>query len=864
MAHRIIRIASWLVPARLRRDWIMEWEGELAARASPLIRHALGSFVDAFWIRQRDVADLRAIDDLRHGWRQMRQHGGFAYTVVAILSLSMAASVVAFSVVSQILERPLPYPDADRVVTVWERQAATAGRNEVAPGNFMDWRARATSFAKFAAGEPWSYDYTSGDQPEVWRAVKVTDGFFETFGVRPLLGRFFLPNEFTRGNDQVVVLSARLWRSHFGADPGIIGKSLTLDATPHVVVGVAPDDFQPHLLEDVPGGVLVWGARFTVGYEARSRGNGYWQVVGRLKDGVTLAAAQAEMDAIAARVEAENPTTNKDVRTSIISIREHLVGDVRPAVALFSAAVFAVLLIACVNVTNLLLARGAARQHELAVRTALGADRRRVVAQLLVETLLLASVASLAGVVLAQAAMRSLANWGPPEVMWIDSLHIDGAALLFAALLAFGVTVVAGLVPALRLSGFGLQQPGLRTMTADVGQRRLRFGLVAVEVALALILVSGTALLLRSFVNLLNVDPGFRQQGVMVLQIFTGDRNSGAAALRGFHDRVTEKISQLPGVEAVGTARAMPFIESNVDIRGPVRLMNQPPPAPGDDMSNISLNVVTPGYFSVMGIGLVGGRLIEPRDGPDAPPVVVVSEAFANRHMRGIDPIGQRIEVRQFNRPIQAEIVGVVRALRHVRLDEAPRAEVLLPFAQNPVQSLTVVARTAVAPETLIEPAKAAIWSLDPLQTFYRTATLDELVQRTLTTRRFALIVLTGFAALALLLAAAGLYGVLSAIVSQYRREIGVRMALGAAWTDILRLIVGRGLLVSAVGVAAGLVAVLGGARLLQGFLFSVAPTDPLAIGGAAVLMLAIAAIACYIPARRAAAEDPVQALRVE
>ena len=876
MALKIVRAAAWLVPARLRSEWLLEWEGELAAaqaaRTSPssrqaewqLTRHALGSFVDAFWIRQREVADLQAIDDLRHGGRQMRQHGGFALTAVAILALSMAASVVAFSVVSQILERPLPYPDADRVVTVWERQAATAGRNEVSPGNFMDWRARATSFSQLAAGDPWSYDYTGGDRPEVWRAVRVTEGFFDLFGVKPLVGRFFLPDEHTRGNNQVVVLSARLWRSHFGADPGIIGRSIPIDGASHVVIGVAPDDFQPRMLEDVPGGVLLWGARFTVGFEAQSRGSGYWQVVGRLKDGVSMAAAQAEMDAIAAQIEIENPRTNKDVRTSIITIREHLVGDVRPAVALFSAAVFAVLLIACVNVTNLSLARGAARQHEFAVRTALGADRRRVVAQLLAETLLLASVASLAGVVLAQAAMRSLASWGPPEVMWLDSLHIDGAALLFAALLAFGVTIVAGLVPALRLSGLGLQQPGLRTMTADVGQRRLRLGLVAVEVALALILVSGTGLLLKSFINLLNVDTGFRQQGVMVLQIFAGDRNSGAAALRGFHDRVTEKISQLPGVQAVGTVRAMPFIESNVDIRGPVRLMDQPPPSPGDEMSSISLNIVTPGYFSVMGVGLVGGRLIEPRDGPDAPRVVVVSEAFANRHLRGVNPIGQRIEVRQFNRPIQAEIVGVVRALRHARLDEAPRAEVLLPFAQNPMGSLTIIAKTAVAPETLIEPAKLAIWSLDPLQTFYRTATLDELVQRTLTTRRFALIVLTGFAALALLLAAAGVYGVISAIVSQYRREIGVRMALGAAWTDILRLVVTRGLVVSAAGVAVGLVVVLGGARLLQGFLFSVAPTDPLTIGSAALLMLAIAAVACYIPARRAAGEDPVQALRVE
>ncbi|HJU44162.1 MAG TPA: ABC transporter permease [Vicinamibacterales bacterium] len=876
MAIRIVRLASWLVPARLRREWLMEWEGELAAataepasmkpkaKSGRLTRHALGSFVDAFWIRQRDVADLRAIDDLRHGWRQIRQQGGFAFTAIAILALSMAASVVAFSVVSQILERPLPYPKDEQLITVWQRRAGAPAREEVAPANFLDWRARAQSFSHLAAGDPWSYDYTGGDRPEVWRAVNVSEGFFQAYGIAPLLGRFFRAEEHNRGNHQVVVLSARLWRSHFGADRGIVGRAIPLDGLPYVVVGVAPDDFQARMLEDLPGDVRLWAPRFIAGYEAQSRGNGYWQVVGRLKDGISIDAAQSEMDAISAQLESEHPRTNNALRAEIISIREHLVGDVRPAVRLFSAAVLAVLLIACVNVTNLLLARGAVRQHELAVRIALGANRRRVIGQLLLETLLLAMLATVIAIFLAEAAMRSLASWGPRDVLWIDSLHVDTSALLFSIALAAAVTLAAGIVPALRLSGAGLQQPGLRTMTGDAGQRRLRLGLVAVEVALALILVSGTALLLKSFVNLLGVDTGFQRTGVMVLQIFVGDRNSGPAALRLFHDRVAEKIAQLPGVESVGMVRAMPFLESNVDIRSFVRLLDQPPPALGENMTAISLNVVTPGYFHVMGLGVVRGRSIEPRDGPDAPKVVLVSEAFANRYLRGVDPVGQRMEFRHVGRLTQAVIIGVVRAVRHVRLDEAPRAEVFLPFAQHPVGSLTMVARTSVPPETLIEPAKLAIWSVDPLQAFYRTATLDDLVDRTLTTRRFALVVLTGFAALALLLAAAGLYGVLSAIVSQYRREIGVRMALGAAWTDILRLIVGRGLMVSAAGVAVGLVVVLGGARLLQSFLFSVAPTDPLAIGGAALLMLTIAAIACYIPARRAAAEDPVQALRVE
>jgi putative ABC transport system permease protein len=400
-------------------------------------------------------------------------------------------------------------------------------------------------------------------------------------------------------------------------------------------------------------------------------------------------------------------------------------------------------------------------------------------------------------------------------------------------------------------------------MTGDRSQRRLRSALVVAEVALALMLISGTSLLLRSFINLLNVEPGFRKDGVMVMQMFAWDRNVGPVALRSFYDRVAAKVSAIPGVEAVGSVQAMPFIESNVDIQSAVRLVDQPAPAPGEEIRS-SINIVSPNYFSVMDVRLLDGRLLDDRDGPEAPRVVLVSDAFVQRYLKGITPIGQRIEFRSSGTVAQAQVVGVVRSLRHDRLDAAPRAEILIPFAQSPTGTITLVARTTLDPRTLIESGKAAVWSVDPMQTFYRTATLDELVDRTLITRRFALIVLTGFAALALLLAAAGLYGVLSAIVSQYRREIGVRMALGAAWLDILRLVVARGLAVSAVGVAVGLVGVLGGARLLKSFLFSVAPTDPIAIGSAAILMLIIAAVACYIPARRAAGDDPVQALRVE
>ena len=866
-ALSMVRLASRLVPARLREEWRREWEGELTAASehpnTPLTRHAFGSFVDAFWIRQRDIADLQAIDDLRHGSRQLRQQAAFAITTVGILALSMAATVTAFSVVSQILLRPLPYPEPDRIVTLWERLPATPGRNDVAPGNFIDWRARATSFKHLAAVDPYSYDYTGGERPEVLKALKVSEGFFDVFGMDPLHGRFFRPDEHKAGNDRVVVLSARFWRTHFGDDPSIVGKTIPLDDGAYLVAGIARDDFQPHLQEYVPGDRDVFTAKTIEEYEPRIRVSGYWNVVGRLNDGVSIDQARAEMDAISAQIATENPRTNKDVRAEVITLREHLIGDVRPAVALFGGAVLAVLLIACVNVTNLLLARGAARQQELAVRTALGASRRRLVGQLLIETLMLSSAATLVALVLAQVAMRGLAGWGPREVMWIDALHVDGYAIAFAALLAAAVTIAAGLVPALRLSGLGLQAPGHRTMTSDRSQRRLRSALVVAEVALALMLISGTTLLLRSFVNLLNVDTGFRKDGVMVLQMFAWDRNVGPAALRSFSDRVIAKVNAIPGVEAAGTVQAMPFIESNVDIRSAVKLLDQPAPPPGEEVRS-SINIVTPDYFKVMGVRLIDGRLLDQRDGADAPRAVLISEAFAERYLPGISPIGQRLEYRAAGKPAQAQIVGVVGALRHERLDAPARAEILIPYQQSPTGTITLVARTGIDPATLIESAKREIWAVDPLQTFYRTATLEELVDRTLITRRFALIVLTGFAGLALLLAAAGLYGVLTTIASQYRREIGVRMALGAAWLDILQLVVMRGLVVSAVGVAVGLAGVIGGARLLRGFLFSITPTDPIAIGGAAMLMLVIAAIACYIPARRAAGEDPVQALRVD
>lgn len=874
VARALLQLAAPLVPRAQRDDWYAEWLAELEADAArsrtvgresrpSLLRRSMGAPIDAIWLRQRALMDLAIVDDLRVGARQLRQQAGFGLTAIGILALGMAASITAFSVVTQLLLRPLPYPDPDRIVTLWQRQADTQTPLDVAPGNFLDWRDRATSFSHLAGAEPYSRDYLGGDRPEVLPSIQVTQGFFEVFGLPPLAGRYFRPEEHKKGANQVAVISARVWRNLFAADPELIGRAIALDDGAFTVVGVAPDEFQTDLFESGSGHRGLWTPKGVEENEFRIRTSGYWNVVGRLAEGRSLDEARAEMDSIASQIEREQPQTNRSSRVAILPFREHLVGDVRPAVTLFAWAVAAVLLIACVNVTNLLLARGVARQQELAIRTALGADRRRLVSQLLAESLLLSIAAGGVALALASTAIRLVRTLGPRDVLWIDTLHLDGSAVVFTVALCGIVAVLAGIVPALRATAAGMQAPGSRTATGSRSHRRLRSTLVAAEVAMALVLVSGCGLLLRSFVNLLNVETGFQTRGVAALQIFAWDRHPDPAARRLFFERVLDRMAALPGVEAAGAVTAMPFIESNIDMRGVFQVVGRPAPAAGEEPRS-SFNVTTPGYFTAMRIPLVRGRLLDGRDGPEAPRVAVISDALASRYWRDGDPIGDRIAFRYSGQPIEAEIVGVTGATRHDGLDQQPRTEVFLPHAQTPTGSMTLVARTSLDPRLLIEPAKAAVWTIDPLQTFYRTATLDELVDRTLVTRRFALIVLTGFSLLALLLAAAGLYGVLSSIASQYRREIGVRLALGARWVDIVRLLLARGLAIAGVGVVVGLVIAAGGARLLRGFLFDIAPTDPLALGSAAALMLMVAAIACYLPARRAANADPVEVLRVE
>jgi putative ABC transport system permease protein len=870
LAHVIVNAAARVVPPHQRDGWRKEWHGELAslhrlpiAMRRPM-RRALGAFADAFWLRQRSVADFVWIDDVRIGLRQLLQHSGFAVSAIGILSLGLAATITMFSVTDQVLLRPLPYPGADRIVTIWETRAGSDDPLEVSPGNLLDWRERAKSFEYLVGVEPWAFDVYADARPEVWFSAKVTAGFFETFAVTPLLGRFFTADEYTKGKDLVVVIGESFWRKRFAADPGVIGRVVRTDNGPVTIVGVVPATFEPRLLPTGSGYRDVWQPKAIESYEPQSRGGGYWAAVGRLKPDVTIAAAGAEMTAVSEQLAKEYPRSNQKTGARLIQLREFLVGNVRLAVLLLAGAVVLVLIIACVNVANLLLARGSARDREIAVRVALGARRGRIIQQLLLESAVIAAAAAVVASAIASAALGLVVRLGPPTVPWLDTLHLDMRATMFAMAMAAAVALVAGALPAHRVARAGLANAGRNTVTADTKQHRLRAALVISEVALALVLIAGAGLLIRSFVGLLNVDPGFQRDRVLVTQVFAWDYNPTPAQLKTFFDATIERLRALPAVQDVGIVTAMPFIESNINIQGVFGIVGRPE-EPQQEAKRTHFNVATPGYFQAMHIPLKAGRYLDDRDGPDSARVAVISESMARRYWpEGDDPLGDHITFRFSGRQNEVEVVGVVAAVRHETLVGNTRDEMFIPFAQQPFGSMTFVLRSAGDASTLLEPTRAAIWAVNPNQTIYRAATLDELVQNTVSPRRFALAVVVGFAGVALLLAIAGVYGVLTAIMTSRMREVGLRVALGASRWDIVRMVVGRGLLLTMIGLMVGLAGALGTGKLLQRFLFGVTPADPATIVGAAAVMMMAALLACYAPARRAATSDPIAVLRVE
>lgn len=803
------------------------------------------------------------IQDLRYAVGQLRRHAGTTSAAALTLALAVGAGTSIVSVVDTLMLRELPYPDADRLVTVWQNDRREGNpRADVAPGNFLDWRDRARGFEGLAAVEPFSLALTGEGRPVDVPTNLVTEGFFDLLGTRPVLGRTFRPEEHRPGRDRVVLLSHALWRDRFGEDPGIVGRTLTLDGRPYEVAGVLPPELELGLPQVDEDG--MWSPQ-VVGESARSiRGDGWWNVIGRLASGTSLQRARAEMDRVATALAAEHASANAGIGVTVVTLRENLVGAARPALLVLLAAVGLVLLVACANVANLLLARGAERERELAVRSALGAGRRRLLALLLSEAVLLALLGGAGGALLAVWGVDAVQALSPGDVPRLETVSVDLRVLGFALALTSLTAVAFGLAPALTLSRPELRE-GLREGASSDGirHRRLRGGLVAAQMALALTLLVGAGLLLRSFVTLLRTDPGFRTEGVLALQVFAWDGRPTDEERAAFFDGTLERIRALPGVTAAGAVSAAPFLKADMAIRVPLEVRGMDA-APAGEEPAAYVSHATPGVFRAASIPLVAGRAFSDRDRPGSPPVALVNETLARREWGAGSPLGARIRLGEEGEGREAEVVGVVGDVKHTGLDTEPRPEVFLPQAQTGYASMTYLVRVRGDPASRLEAVQREIWEVDPALSFYQAATLEGLVRESVAGRRFRLFLLAAFAALALVMAAVGLYGVVRHSVGRRRRELGIRLALGADRRRLVRRVVGQAMRPALVGAGVGLVAALAASRALQGLLYGIAPRDAATLIGASAVLLGTALVASWLPARRASRLDPVRALREE
>ena len=824
-----------------------------------LIGRALGALPDAAWIRRQFTSDSEVVHDVRHGVRMLWTSPLFTITAIAILAIGMGGTLSIATLLDTLLFKPLPYQDADRIVTLWERPAG-GGHGDVAPANFLDWRERSTTFSQLAAIIPYSYDFAGEGEPEVFFGAQVTASFFDAIGTRPLLGRAFLPDEHRSGARRVVLISHQLWQRRFGGDPAIVDRTIKLDDTLHTIVGVLPPDFRPQVLPR-PGELSVWTPKVVLEHEQRTRGSAWWNVVGRLKPGVSLAQAQGELTSIAAALGREYPQTNEKVGIALVPLREHLMGDVRLPLVVMFAAVILVLAIGCANVANLLLARGMAREREFAIRAALGAGRWRIVRQLVVESLLLSSMASLAGAAIAHWLIGGIVALAPAGVLRLHDAVLDGRMLTFAVCLTALTGFVFGVVPAVQLA-----RPGrgvIRERQASSPRRGFRRTLVAGEVALAVMLLTGAGVLIRSFDRLLAVDPGFSPRNTVALQVFAHDRNGTADRTRAFFQATIERMQSLPGVDSVGAVSAMPFAAANIDIKSTFAVIGRPA-RPAAERRGVYVTIATPGFFRALSVPLREGRLLSDTDREGTPIVAVISDALKTREFPNESPLGKRVQVQWHGRTLDSEIVGVVSQIRHDGLDSAPRPEVFLPLRQVPFASMTYVLKGSGEPARLIDAARRAVWSVDPLQTFYETGQVEQMVATSVAKQRFSMTLLSALAAVALLLCAIGIYGVISFATAQRAREIGVRMALGADRASIQRMVLREGGVLVAAGLICGSLGSLAATRYLRQLLFEVRPIDPLTMVVVGCLLSVVALAACYVPARRATRVDPVVALRAE
>jgi predicted permease len=807
--------------------------------------------------------------DVRYAVRMFLKSPGFAGIAVVTLALGIGASTTLFSVVNGVLLNPLPHPHPDDVVAVY---ASTPGFDH-APSvylNFLDWQRDTQTFSSLAMYRNQSYNVTGATEGERVSGYQISAGFFSTLGVQPILGRAFRSDDDRLGAAPVVILGGGLWKRKFGSSPDVIGKSLTLNGISYVVVGVIPPGFTFYGHDrDVYTAIGQWtdpsfrDRRISV--SAR--------VVGRLKPGVTLPQAQADMNVIARNLAAAFPVANKEAGITLVSLKEDIVGNVQPYLLVLLAAVGFLLLIACANVANLLLARSMGRSREFAVRAALGAGHWRVIRQLLTESVLLAGLGGTLGLLFAFGGVKAVINTLPGTLPRVEEISLDGRVLLFTLALSLFAAIVFGLAPARRGPRVDVMEILKETGRGSSGARhRLQRMFVATEVALALVLLIGAGLMLRSLSALWRVSPGFNPSHAITFNLsMPSPAATTSAEVRARLRRFDDALSSVPGVQAVSvTLGSRPLIH---DSSLPFWIEGRPKPANLNEMPQAMFYLVEAGFEPAMGITLERGRFVTPQDNENAPVVIDIDDAFARAWFPHENPIGKRVHLEEFDVP--AEIVGVVGHVRQWGLGtdqkSAIEAQFFYSFMQMPeslmrmsADGVAVVLRTSGDPVTAMGAVRGAVAKNDPRDVIYGVQTMDEVIAGSLAARKLSMILLGVFAALALLLSCVGIYGVISYVVGQRTHEIGVRMALGAQRRDVLRLVLGEGAKMALVGVAAGIGAALGLTRLMANQLFGVTAPDPLTFAAVAIVLTLVALLACYLPARRAMRVDPMVALRYE
>jgi len=876
----LLRAFAHLVPQRQRAEWLQEWDRSFHARRMRLasryaltrqqevdmFRRVLGSFQDAAWLRRQFTRDADLVHDVRYGARLLRRSPGFTFLATTVLALGIGATTAIFSVVDALLVRQLPYRDADRIVLLFE--APTTNRatlDSVAPANVVDWQERARSVELISAVEPYGFTHTGGAEPQSFPGARVTRGFFEIFGLEPLYGRTFTPEEYTAGRNQVVVLSYGTWTQRFGAEPGIVGRVIRLNGQPHTVVGVMPAMFAPWLLVTF-NERGIWSPKVWSEADRQLRGARFYNVVAKLRPDASMQQAQSELDSIAEGLAKQYPRTNAGQTVQIVSLRDHLAGGLRASIGLLTGAVALLLVIAMANTANLLMARAAARGREIAVRVAVGADWGRLVRQLLAETLPLAGVGSLLGLLVAYGATRLIVSLAPSDIPALTTIGVNGRVLLFSGTLTCVVAFLVGVIPAWRATAIRSSAALTDSATGDgrvAPRQRGRTVFVVAELALALTLLTSGGLLLRSFSSLLNVSPGFSSEGVAALQVFARGGNRTPAQRVALFHQIIDGMRSVPQVREAGAASVIPFLDTTGGSSTSIVIEGRPSP-PASDEPSAFITVTTPGYFPTMRIPILAGRIFSEHDNADRSPVAVISHAFAQKHWREGSPIGQHIRFRVQGTAVTAEIVGVVGDVRHDGLDRPPAPEVFVPHAHVPLFEMTFIARTVGDPTLALTALKLQVYAAAPNQAVYRTAVLQDLVATSLNDRRFMLTLILAFAVLAVALAATGVYAVMSVVSSQRTREFGLRLALGAARREILLMVMREGAVIAVAGIVIGLAGALITGQLLRGFLFGIGPTDPWTLAGVCTTLYVVATIACLLPAVRATRVSPVVALRAE